>query len=44
MGGRVGSGEYWIQDNFIYGPKMSGEFWISNSFIYGPANQDSPWL
>ena len=34
---------YWIQDNFIFGPKESGKFWIDNGFIYGPS-ENLPWF
>jgi len=30
------SGEFWIQNDFIYGPKNSGLYWIKNNYIYGP--------
>jgi hypothetical protein len=30
--------EYYIQNNYIYGPTMSGQFYIQNGYIYGPKN------
>jgi hypothetical protein len=29
---------YWIEDDFIWGPKSLGEYWISDGFIWGPKN------
>lgn len=36
--------KYWIEGNFIYGPKYSGQFWISGDFIYGPKNNGKYWI
>jgi len=38
------SGQYYIQDGFIFGPGMSGgEYYIQANYIYGP-NGKLPWL
>lgn len=34
----MSSGQYYIQDGYIYGPKMSGRFYIQDGYIYGPKN------
>lgn len=34
----MSSGQYYIQNGYIYGPKMSGQFYIQNNYIYGPKN------
>ena len=34
----MSSGQYYIRDGYIYGPKMSGEFYFKNNYIYGPKN------
>ena len=34
----MGSGKYWISNNYIYGPKESGRFWGSEGYIYGLRN------
>ena len=31
------SGQFFIQDNYIYGPRNSGKYWIGDGgYIYGP--------
>jgi len=32
------SGQYYIQNGYIYGPKMSVLFYIHAGYIYGPKN------
>jgi hypothetical protein len=34
---------YWIEDNYIWGPRDGGKFWIEDKEIYGPF-QTPPWL
>ena len=32
----MSSGQYYIEDGYIYGPKMPGQFYIQDGYIYGP--------
>lgn len=34
----VSSGQYYIKNGYIYGPKKSGEYYVQNGYIYGPRN------
>ncbi|AJJ11876.1 hypothetical protein CH64_1089 [Yersinia rohdei] len=40
----MSSGQYYISDGYIYGPKMSGQFYISDGYIYGPKNSGIYYL
>ena len=39
----MSSGQYYISDGYIDGPRKSGMFYISDGYIYGP-NEELPWL
>jgi hypothetical protein len=30
------SGQFYIQNGYIYGPKNSGKYYIQGDYIYGP--------
>jgi hypothetical protein len=40
----MSSGRYYIQNGYIYGPKMSGQFYIQNGYIYGPKNSGKYYI
>lgn len=37
-------GEYYINNGYIYGPKLSGKFYILNRYIYGPKNNGKYYI
>ncbi len=40
----MSSGKYYIQDGYIYGPKMSGRFYIQDGYIYGPSHSGQYYI
>jgi hypothetical protein len=40
----MSSGKYYIENGYIYGPKMSGKFYIENNYIYGPQNSGKYYI
>jgi len=35
---------YYIQDQYIYGPKRTGRYWIQDGYIYGPGSNGRYYL
>ncbi|MGF6440128.1 hypothetical protein QF002_000937 [Paraburkholderia youngii] len=33
---RKWSGQFYVQDGYIFGPKHSGEYYIKDNYIHGP--------
>ena len=43
-GRSVAGGKYYIQNGYIYGPKMSGQYYILNDYVYGPKSNGKYYI